>query len=90
MPKKTNLSDKLVICTPAPLSDDQVAQLADKAGQPVEIKIDPSLIGGAALSINGLYKDYSLKAKFAENEDILKGIYEQFVQNRRSRVCPEC
>lgn len=33
-----------------------------------EVKFDPSLIAGCALVWNGIYKDYSLKAKIAENQ----------------------
>lgn len=33
-----------------------------------EINFDPSLIGGCALSFNGVYKDYSLKQKISDNK----------------------
>ena len=32
-----------------------------------DLKYDPTLIGGCAIVKNGLYKDYSLKAKLQEN-----------------------
>lgn len=32
------------------------------------LNLDPSLIGGAALSYKGVYRDYSLKQKIAENK----------------------
>jgi len=45
----------------------------------IELKVDPSLIAGAALTYGGNYRDYSLKAKIAENrnviiEDVKKGL----------------
>lgn len=36
-----------------------------------DIKIDPDLIGGAALSYKGIYKDYSLKARIEERKEEL-------------------
>lgn len=39
-----------------------------------EITFDPSLIGGCALSLNGAYKDYSLKARINENKDSINKI----------------
>lgn len=42
-----------------------------------DVAIDPSLIGGCALSLNGVYKDFSLKAKIEENKAaILKSLTE--------------
>ena len=34
-----------------------------------DIKLDPTLIGGCALVKGGIYKDYSLKTKFHEQQD---------------------
>ena len=43
-----------------------------------EIKVDPSLIGGCALSWSGIYKDYSLRAQIqTQREQILSG-FKQF------------
>lgn len=43
----------------------------------MEIKIDPNIIGGCALSINGVYKDYSVRARMVENKDaIIKSLSE--------------
>lgn len=39
----------------------------------LEPSLDPSLVGGCAISYNGIYHDYSLKAKIGENRSqILK------------------
>ena len=41
----------------------------------LDIKYDPSLIAGCALSWKGIYKDYSLKARITEKKpDILQSI----------------
>lgn len=34
-----------------------------------EIKLDPNLIGGAAISWKGVYKDYSLRSRIEQNHD---------------------
>lgn len=86
---------ELVICSAFPLSVETTENLCRKArklfGQElfIDVKVDPGLIGGAALVWKGRYRDYSLKAKFEEKKDILTGIYDQFIQDRRSWLCPE-
>lgn len=40
----------------------------------LEIKLDRDLIGGCALSYKGVYKDYSLRSRFAEKMEELKQI----------------
>jgi hypothetical protein len=43
----------------------------------LEIKLDPSLIAGAAFTINGMYKDYSLRKRIDDNrQQILEAIKE--------------
>lgn len=38
-----------------------------------EINFDPSLVGGLAISVNGAYRDFSLRQKIADNKaDILR------------------
>jgi hypothetical protein len=46
----------------------------------IETKLDPSLMGGVALVWNGVYKDYSLKAKIAAEE---AQIIEEFKKSWR-------
>ncbi|MDO8618932.1 MAG: hypothetical protein Q7R49_03210 [Candidatus Daviesbacteria bacterium] len=36
-----------------------------------EIKLDPALIGGTALSWKGIYRDYSLRAKIDQNHEAI-------------------
>lgn len=43
-----------------------------------EIIFDPGLIGGAALSFNGVFKDYSLKQKIAENKQDIEKLLTGF------------
>ncbi|MCL4398032.1 F0F1 ATP synthase subunit delta [Patescibacteria group bacterium] len=45
----------------------------------IEIKIDPALLGGCALSYKGIYKDYSLKAKLEKNREALKKEFDKFL-----------
>lgn len=41
----------------------------------LEVKIDPNLLGGSALSYKGVYKDYSLKARIeSQKEEILQSL----------------
>lgn len=84
---------ELVIFSAIELPDDIIDNLGRKAralfGKDlfIEVKVDTGLIGGAALVWKGRYRDYSLKAKFEEKKDILEGIYDQFIQDRRSWLC---
>lgn len=86
---------ELVICSAFPLSVEAIENLCRKARKLfnqelfIDVKVDPGLIGGAALVWKGRYRDYSLKAKFEEKQDILTGIYDQFIQDRRSWLSPE-
>lgn len=86
---------ELVIFSAFPVTDEIFVDLGRKARSLfgknlfIDLKVDVGLIGGAALVWKGQYKDYSLKAKFEEQKEILKGVYEQFTQDRRSRLCPE-
>lgn len=86
---------ELVICSAFPLSTETTENLCRKARKLfnqelfIDVKVDPGLIGGAALVWKGRYRDYSLKAKFEEKQDILTGIYDQFIQDRRSWLSPE-
>lgn len=43
-----------------------------------EVIFDPSLIGGAALSVNGIYKDYSLKQKIKDSKDQIARLLTAF------------
>lgn len=93
--KEIQTVPELVIFSAFPVTDEIFADLARKSRQLfgknlfIDLKVDPALLGGAALVWKGQYKDYSLKAKFEEQKEVLKGVYEQFIEDRRGRICPE-
>ena len=76
----------LTISLPVDFPEDQINQIGQylrtnfKTQLLIEIKIDPMLIAGVGLSWSGSYRDYSLKAKIAQNrnailEDFKKGLH---------------
>ena len=44
-----------------------------------ETRFDPSLIGGIALTFNGIYKDYSLRARINEQREIILTEFKKYV-----------
>lgn len=46
----------------------------------LDIKVDPSLISGAALVWKGIYKDYSLKSKLAEKRVEISQSFKRFLR----------
>ena len=46
----------------------------------LDIKIDPNLIAGTALSWKGVYKDYSLKAKIEEKRNEIAQGFKRFLR----------
>lgn len=46
----------------------------------LEIRYDPNLIAGAALSWNGLYRDYSLRAKIEERKLEILESFKKFLR----------
>ncbi len=67
---------ELVIFVAGELPEREILRIKKKLpGIKVRFKVDPSLIGGAALAWNGQYKDYSLKARFEEHKKELQQIY---------------
>lgn len=72
LPKK-----ELVIFVPSQLPQREIDRIKARLGEvKVRFKIDPDLIGGAALAWDGQYKDYSLKARFEEKKKELEAIYK--------------
>lgn len=47
----------------------------------IDIKIDPSLIAGTALVWNGVYKDYSIKQKIAEDRQRILTMLKDFIKH---------
>lgn len=46
----------------------------------LEIRYDPSLIAGAALSWRGMYRDYSLRAKIEEKKEELLAGFKKYLK----------
>lgn len=46
----------------------------------LDIKYDPKLIAGAAFSWNGLYRDYSLRAKIEERKLVILESFKKFLR----------
>lgn len=49
-------------------------------GMILDIKLDPRLIAGTALSWKGVYRDYSLRAKMAEKKQALWQEFKKFLR----------
>lgn len=45
----------------------------------LEIKFDPGLIGGCALVKDGIYKDYSLKARIEEQKEVILTEFKKYI-----------
>lgn len=45
----------------------------------LDIKYDPSLIAGASLVWNGIYRDFSLKARIEEREVVILSSFKKFL-----------
>lgn len=67
----------LVIYVAVEIPESEVTALGTKIRQTygneflLEIKLDPGLIAGASLVWNGVYKDYSIRKKIADNREII-------------------
>lgn len=64
-------------------SDEEISVIGKEAralfGQNLFLtfKLDTALLGGAALAYGGIYKDYSLAAKFSEKEEELRNLWQK-------------
>lgn len=47
----------------------------------MEVTIDPNLIAGCALSFKGIYKDYSVKQRIADNKQAILESFKQYVKH---------
>lgn len=67
----------LTICLPLELPESEINELGIhlrstfQTPMLIEFKLDPSLIAGPALIYNGVYKDYSIKTKIAQNRSLI-------------------
>jgi F0F1-type ATP synthase delta subunit len=75
--------------SPTPVLLEQISQWVENNCQEkyfLDIQIDHTLLGGAVVAVNGVFKDYSLKRKFEDkykNKDLLKVGVQQ--PNRQSQ-----
>ncbi|MBI4036681.1 F0F1 ATP synthase subunit delta [Candidatus Daviesbacteria bacterium] len=44
-----------------------------------ETKLDPSLVGGVALVLNGVYQDFSLRARIQEQKELILTEFKKYV-----------
>lgn len=56
------------------------ARITFKKNVILETKYNPSLIAGCALSWNGIYQDYSLKARIEERKDQILESFKRFLR----------
>ncbi|TSC64744.1 MAG: Uncharacterized protein G01um101493_28 [Microgenomates group bacterium Gr01-1014_93] len=45
-----------------------------------EIKYDPAIIGGAAFTYKGVYRDYSLRSKIQQNSEIILTEFKKYIR----------
>jgi hypothetical protein len=48
-----------------------------------DVRVDPNLIGGSAVSKNGQYKDYSLRSRFAQNNPRITEIIKSSLSQKK-------
>lgn len=81
----------LVIYLPLEIPDQEIINLGTKLRSDFgekfifEIRLDPTLIAGCALVWKGMYKDYSLKAKIAENRAQILASFKQTESSFKSQ-----
>lgn len=84
--EKIKTINPLTVMLANPIPDTQIealtTSLRKKNGSEffLDIKYDPSLIGGCALVYNGIYKDYSLKKTLEENKEKIREIALKYIQ----------
>lgn len=87
--KEIEEAGELVIYTANQLTPDQLAVVGKKARELfgeelfLDCRVDTSLIAGAAVSIGGQYRDYSLKMKLAEAKGKIREIYKDLLWKQR-------
>ncbi len=76
----------LTVYLPFDANEQTIAQIGEGArktfGYPIvlDIKFDPALIAGCALSWNGIYQDYSLRSKIAEKRAEILASFKKFLR----------
>jgi len=79
--------EPLILYLPYELPDEEISQIGTKLRADygnkflIEVNIDPNLIAGCALSFKGIYKDYSIKQKIADNKQQILSTFRQYVKH---------
>lgn len=75
----------LVVYLPFDIPEAQIREIGQKSRQLfgknflIDIKIDPSVITGTALVWNGVYKDYSIRQKLAQDRQRVLAMLKEFI-----------
>lgn len=83
---KINSTSILTLYLPIDVSDEILDQIGNKVRQNfganflIDIKYNPILIAGCALSWKGIYKDYSLHSKIAERRLAILQSFKKFLR----------
>lgn len=83
---KINQIQTLIIYIPFESNDEIAKAISTKIKETfqkqilLDIKLDPGLIGGCALSFKGIYKDFSIRARIEEKKSELSKNFKQFLK----------
>ncbi len=83
---KINHFKTLTMYLPFEVQEDASKQIGDYVRKNfsslllLDIKFDPNLIAGCALSWNGIYRDYSLRSKIQEKKDDILESFKKFLR----------
>lgn len=78
-------SETLVVYLAGELGQKETRVIGEKAREIfekdlfLEFKVDPELLGGAALAWKGQYRDYSLKVRLEEKKEELAEVYRKYL-----------
>lgn len=76
----------LTIYIPFETNDNTITEISTKVRQDfgsnflIDFKIDPKLIGGAAIVWKGVYHDYSLHQKIVEKRDAILQMFKEYAK----------
>ena len=76
----------LIIFVPVLLPDTEIDTLGEKIridygnNFVIDIRLDPGLIGGAALAWGGIYKDYSIKERIKEKKESIIETFQKYIR----------
>lgn len=89
--EKTGLEIKsiepLIIYLPTPMPEEEISKIGEFVRKSygenflIDIKYDPTLIAGAALSYKGVYRDYSVKNKIDSQKESILSIFKKYIKH---------